>query len=207
MSVRDGDVYWSGAVPNKDRGGGVLSAPTTGGDVRVVAELSSDCDPSGVVVDDTYVYGTTLGCPPFGPAVLDRVPRGGGGRVTLWSSTTLSIKSIAVQGGHIYLVTEGNGAGGVVDVPPVGESRMLASGDARAVAADSSHVFFSRGDGVFAVGFAGGDVQTLASGLDHPSWLALDADSVFVASLGSIKEELGSAARSSASPVRAGHRS
>ena len=170
IAVDATSVYWTSA--------GLMKLPLAGG---TPALLSAEFINDTITVGPAGVYGTNGSDGPVS------VPLGGGATRTLAAgSGNSNTYGIAVDATSLYW-TDFNSPGTVSKVAlDGGQSTMLATGNtAEGIAVDATNVYWvnagSVGTGsLMKVPVNGGNAQTLASGLDDPTGLAIDATSAYV---------------------------
>jgi hypothetical protein len=179
MTSDDGNLYWT-----TSGGGTVMKAAKAGGPVELAKGQKK---PQGIAIDATGVYWTqndTAG------AVMEIAKAGGAAPVKI--ADDQSTLGVAVDVTSVYFTATG---GRIVKAPlSAGLPSDLAKDQATpcAMVANSNYLFWvnqgSGSDGaIMKLGIAsGGTPSPLASGLQRPSAIAIDATDAYVASKGGI---------------------
>jgi hypothetical protein len=167
------NVYWTDSDD-----GTIMKTAKTG--VSPPTSLGTTTSPSGLAIDDTYVYFSSTT-----DSSISRAPIAGGPTMNVGTPPVEGQYPIrlAVDGTNVYAT--GNTGGSVTQVPKGGGSfTVLASGKSYpgGLAIDSKYVYFAENaldGGVFKVPIGGGMVTQLASGQATPGQVAVDAEFVY----------------------------
>jgi hypothetical protein len=192
LVVDSGTAYWFDYDASLEFAGGALrSVPTRGGAVTDLATGLGGVN--DFAVDDTHLYWTEFEIVGASGSVK-RVPVGGGAVDVLASGLPAGSifdvffpLGIALDDALVYW-GEGVGGGAIRTVPKDGGGVVdIGRGEAIApssIALDSTYAYISETDGrVLRLPLAGGSAEELATGLEQPFSMVLNANSLFWVSL------------------------
>lgn len=165
LAVDHGWVYFATTL-------GVSKVSTSGGQTTSLAQASRGAYAVAVLGEDVYFSGARD---------VQRVPTVGG-QSQVVAETKTTVLAIRAHESGLYFTADGAVHQILAGQP---KARVLAASqpDAFALAIHESHVYFTRyakRGAVLRVPVAGGEVEELASGLDHPAAVAVDATGVYV---------------------------
>jgi hypothetical protein len=188
LMLVDQRAYLSGQLTWGAGDEGVFWAPLAGGDASVDAHFATPCAAyGGMALDESNLYAAQSGCA-AGTGQILALPRAGGAATSLWSGDHPGdgADSVAVHGADLYFLRDDDddGDGAVMRLSTTAGSSAVeidAIDEAHGLAVDDDGVYVTRKDTLLLVPADGSAVRTLASNLQHPSLVAVDASGVYVA--------------------------
>ena len=179
IAVGPKGVYGFGSVNGQTS---LVSVPLDGGTPTALVPsnvLAPSFESYGIVADASYVYWTNF----MEPCPMMKVSLAGGNPQTL-ATVPGAGGAIALDATDVYFAT----SQGVYRVPlEGGDVATLAQGpNGPGIAVDDNNVYFTDGDNILRISKCGTNLTTLATGQATTSALAVDSDSVYWVTSGSV---------------------
>jgi hypothetical protein len=185
------DVYWIELQQLGSSAIQLATRPIVGGAKRVVATITGHTDPGPVVVSNGYAY---FGYSDAASGIILRTPLNAGGDTAEQFAVIPDgqIADLATDGTNLYVAVSNAVNGGKIQGTPLTAGGAVATlvpdaGGPRHIAVKNGIVYFTAGTAgeVRAVAVGGGNVAVIATGVDAPSWIAVD-DASYVTFSGGI---------------------
>ncbi|HEY5923979.1 MAG TPA: hypothetical protein VIV11_20005 [Kofleriaceae bacterium] len=178
MVASAGLVYWSAEL--EPFGYVLLATPVTGAGTVTVMSIS-ECTATGVAIDGTNAYASSLRCNngiDDLPARVVAGPLSGGDPVELWSSSDADVADLVAFDGEVVLAT----TGGLIRIGAAGTT-LLDGRSSFHVELAGDEIVYSTDDAIVALPIAGGAGRTLyefRTPITNPRAFAIDAGDLYV---------------------------